>query len=57
MRDEIDFSRFQEMADEDIIGQLSSLRGIGVWTVEMLLLSPCAGRTLSVGVIRLSGAV
>jgi len=38
IRDEIDFSRFHEMADEDIIRQLSSLRGIGVWTVEMLLL-------------------
>jgi DNA-3-methyladenine glycosylase II len=35
---EIDFSRFHQMADEEIIRQLSSLRGIGVWTVEMLLL-------------------
>ncbi|MGD0238250.1 MAG: DNA-3-methyladenine glycosylase [Syntrophorhabdales bacterium] len=38
MRGEINFSRFHEMADEEIICQLSSLRGIGVWTVEMLLL-------------------
>ena len=38
VRGEIDFSRFPEMADEDIIDQLSSLRGIGVWTAEMLLL-------------------
>ena len=38
VRGEIDFSRFHEMADEDIIDQLSSLRGIGVWTAEMLLL-------------------
>jgi 3-methyladenine DNA glycosylase/8-oxoguanine DNA glycosylase len=35
---EIDFSRFHEMADEEIVRQLSSLRGIGLWTVEMLLL-------------------
>jgi 3-methyladenine DNA glycosylase/8-oxoguanine DNA glycosylase len=35
---EINFSRFNEMTDEEIIDQLSSLRGIGVWTVEMLLL-------------------
>jgi len=38
LRDEVDFSRLYEMADEDIIGRLSSLRGVGVWTAEMLLL-------------------
>ena len=38
IRGEIDFSRFHEMADKEIIRQLSALRGIGVWTVEMLLL-------------------
>jgi 3-methyladenine DNA glycosylase/8-oxoguanine DNA glycosylase len=38
MRGEIDFSRLHQMADKDIIDQLSSFRGIGVWTVEMLLL-------------------
>jgi len=38
VRGEIDFSRFHEMADKNIIDQLSSLRGIGVWTAEMLLL-------------------
>jgi len=37
-RGEIDFSRFHGMADKDIIDRLSSLRGIGVWTAEMLLL-------------------
>ena len=37
-RGEIDFSRFHEMTDKDIIDQLSSLRGVGVWTAEMLLL-------------------
>jgi 3-methyladenine DNA glycosylase/8-oxoguanine DNA glycosylase len=38
VRGEIDFSRFHEMTDKDIIDLLSSLRGIGVWTAEMLLL-------------------
>ena len=38
LRGEIDFARFHEMADGEIIDQLSSLRGIGVWTAEMLLL-------------------
>ncbi len=38
VRGEVDFSRFDEMADEEIIDRLSSLRGIGVWTAEMLLL-------------------
>ena len=37
-RGEVDFSQFHEMADEDIIDRLSALRGIGVWTAEMLLL-------------------
>ena len=34
----VEFSRFQEMADVDVVEHLSSLRGIGVWTAEMLLL-------------------
>jgi len=38
IRGEIDFTRFPEMADKEIIDQLSSLRGIGVWTAEMFLL-------------------
>jgi 3-methyladenine DNA glycosylase/8-oxoguanine DNA glycosylase len=38
IKGEVDFSRFDEMADEEIIDRLSSLRGIGVWTAEMLLL-------------------
>ena len=38
VRGEIDFLRLSEMADEDVIDRLSRLRGIGVWTVEMLLL-------------------
>lgn len=38
LRGEISFSRLKDMADEEIIDTLSSLRGIGVWTAEMLLL-------------------
>jgi DNA-3-methyladenine glycosylase II len=38
LRGEIDVSCFHNMTDEEIIRQLSSLRGIGVWTAEMLLL-------------------
>jgi len=38
LRGDIDFSRLDEMKDDEIIRQLSSLRGIGIWTAEMLLL-------------------
>ena len=38
IRGEIDFARFHEMADEEIIDRLSSLRGVGIWTAEMILL-------------------
>lgn len=38
VRGEIDLSRLPELADEEIIAQLSSLPGIGVWTAEMLLI-------------------
>jgi DNA-3-methyladenine glycosylase II len=38
LRGEIDVSCFHNMTDEEIIRQLSSLHGIGVWTAEMLLL-------------------
>ena len=51
VRGEIDFSRFHEMADEDIIDRLSSLRGIGVWTAKCFCFSPYAGRMSSVGAI------
>ena len=33
-----DLSVIREMSDEDAIRKLSSLRGIGVWTAEMILL-------------------
>ncbi len=35
---ELDVSRFSHMTDQEIIDQLSSLHGIGVWTAEMLLI-------------------
>jgi 3-methyladenine DNA glycosylase/8-oxoguanine DNA glycosylase len=34
----LDLSKLHGMADEDIISQLTSLPGIGVWTAEMLLI-------------------
>jgi DNA-3-methyladenine glycosylase II len=30
--------QMQDMADEDIVGRLSTVRGIGVWTAEMFLI-------------------
>jgi DNA-3-methyladenine glycosylase II len=37
-RGEIDISGFDSLPDEEIIRQVSSLRGVGVWTAEMLLI-------------------
>ncbi|MDO5402007.1 MAG: DNA-3-methyladenine glycosylase 2 family protein [Eubacteriales bacterium] len=37
-RDEFDLESIYTMSDEEVIRQLSSLKGIGVWTAEMLLL-------------------
>ncbi len=34
----VDFERLSELSDEEIIKQLSALRGVGVWTAEMLLI-------------------
>ncbi len=34
----LDIARFPQMSDEEVIRELSALRGIGVWTAEMLLL-------------------
>lgn len=34
----IDFARLKDMSDEDVIRHLSALRGVGVWTAEMLLI-------------------
>lgn len=35
---EVDFNLLHTMADEEIIKKLSSLRGVGEWTAEMLLI-------------------
>jgi len=35
---EVDFRALRTMSDEEIIKQLSALKGVGVWTVEMLLI-------------------
>lgn len=35
---EFDLNRIQEMSDEEAIKTLSNLKGIGVWTAEMILL-------------------
>ncbi|HOE57036.1 MAG TPA: DNA-3-methyladenine glycosylase 2 family protein [Bacillota bacterium] len=35
---EVDFGALDALSDEDIIKRLSSLRGVGVWTAEMLLI-------------------
>lgn len=37
-RQEFDLQAVEQMSDEQAISSLSSLRGIGVWTAEMLLL-------------------
>jgi 3-methyladenine DNA glycosylase/8-oxoguanine DNA glycosylase len=34
----VDFGRLHTLSDEEIIKKLSSLRGVGVWTAEMLLI-------------------
>lgn len=35
---EFDLSKIDAMSDEEVIAALSSLKGVGVWTAEMLLL-------------------
>lgn len=35
---EVDFNKLHTMTDEEIIKKLSSLRGVGQWTAEMLLI-------------------
>lgn len=37
-RDEISFNNFNKMADEEIIGHLIKVKGIGRWTAEMFLM-------------------
>jgi DNA-3-methyladenine glycosylase II len=35
---QLSFRRLQQLTDEEVIGQLSQVRGVGVWTVQMFLL-------------------
>ncbi len=47
---EVDFDALHHMSDEEVIKKLSSLSGIGIWTVEMLLIhSLCRPDVLSYG--------
>ena len=41
---EFDMDALYEMEDEDVIKALTSLKGIGVWTAEMIMIF-CLGRT------------
>jgi DNA-3-methyladenine glycosylase II len=35
---EIDFARLPEMSDDDVIGHLTRVKGIGVWSAQMFLM-------------------
>jgi DNA-3-methyladenine glycosylase II len=35
---EIDFSALADLPDEDVCGQLTALKGVGTWTVQMFLI-------------------
>ncbi len=38
VRREIQFSRLRDLSDEEIVGLLCRVRGVGVWTVQMFLM-------------------
>jgi DNA-3-methyladenine glycosylase II len=38
IRGELDFAKFDDLSNDEIIKRLSSLHGVGVWTAEMLLI-------------------
>ena len=44
---EFDIFAVEHMSDEDAIRELSSLKGIGVWTAEMICCSACSVPTFS----------
>lgn len=45
---EVDFTRLHTLPDQEVIQKLSSLRGVGIWTAEMLLIfSLCRPDVLS----------
>lgn len=37
-RGDVEFDRFQEMADEAILAELTAVKGIGAWTAQMFLM-------------------
>lgn len=37
-RGELDFSRLPEMSDDEVIGHLTQVKGVGVWTAHMFLM-------------------
>lgn len=46
----VDFDTLYTLSDEEVIGKLTSLRGVGVWTAEMLLIfSLCRPDVVSYG--------
>ena len=51
-----DLGAVERMSDEDAIRALSALKGIGVWTAEMILLFACSARIFSAMTIWLSSA-
>jgi DNA-3-methyladenine glycosylase II len=38
IRGELDFSRLQDMSDEEVIKHLTQVKGVGVWTAHMFLM-------------------
>ena len=38
VRGELDFSRLPEMSDEEVIQDLTQVKGVGVWTAHMFLM-------------------
>ncbi|EQB90222.1 hypothetical protein M918_01105, partial [Clostridium sp. BL8] len=47
---EVDFSTLHTLTDEEIVKKLSALKGVGVWTAEMLLIfSLCRPDVVSFG--------
>lgn len=47
---EVDFNALEQLSDDEVIKKLSSLSGIGIWTVEMLLIhSLCRPDIVSYG--------
>jgi DNA-3-methyladenine glycosylase II len=38
LRGDVEFARFNEMADEDILAELTAVKGIGDWTAKMFLM-------------------